>query len=107
MRWAPCTMRLQIASAMVGSPITSCQDDTGSCDTINIEARAWRSSRISSSASRARASSGSRAKSSIYSDIGVNRLIPTLRLSRCAEALELGRLVAEDPSSRSRCSWSG
>ena len=30
MRWAPCTMRSQIASAMVGSPITSCQDDTGS-----------------------------------------------------------------------------
>ena len=73
MRWAPCTMRSQIASAMVGSPITSCQDDTGSCDTIRVEARAWRSSRISSSASRARASSGSSAKSSIYSDVGVNR----------------------------------
>ena len=39
MRWAPCTMRSQIASAMVGSPITSCQDDTGSCDTIKVEAR--------------------------------------------------------------------
>ena len=39
--------------------------------------------------------------------IADHRLIPTLGLSRCAEALELGRLVAEDPSSRSRCSWSG
>ena len=24
---------------MVGSPITSCQDDTGSCDTINVDVR--------------------------------------------------------------------
>jgi len=30
MRWAPCTMRSQMASAMVGSPIVSCQLDTGS-----------------------------------------------------------------------------
>lgn len=30
MRCAPCTMRSQIASAMVGSPIVSCQLDTGS-----------------------------------------------------------------------------
>ena len=36
---APCTMRSQIASAMVGSPITSCQDDIASCDTISVEAR--------------------------------------------------------------------
>ena len=65
MRWAPCTMRSQIASAMVGSPITSCQDDTGSCETISAEARPWRSSRISSSAIRTSASSGSSAKLSM------------------------------------------
>ena len=29
MRWAPCTMRSQITSPRVGSPMTSCQDDTG------------------------------------------------------------------------------
>ena len=58
------TMRSQIASAMVGSPITSCQDDTGR-DTIRVEARAWRSSRIPA-VSRA-ASSGSNAKSSMIS----------------------------------------
>ncbi len=39
MRCAPCTIRSQMASAMVGSPIISCQPDTGSCETKIEDAR--------------------------------------------------------------------
>ena len=40
MRWALCTKRSRMASASVGSPICSCQRDTGSCEVRIIE-RAW------------------------------------------------------------------
>lgn len=62
MQWAECTMRSQMASAIVGSPITSCHLATGSREARSVEALPWRSSRISRSASREGAS---RPKSSI------------------------------------------
>ena len=37
MRWALCTSRSRIPSASVGSPICSCQRETGSCEVRMVE----------------------------------------------------------------------
>ena len=63
-RWAVWIRRSQMASAIVASPITSCQLFTGSCDTKRDDLRPCQSSRISRSVSRLYASSGASPKSS-------------------------------------------
>jgi hypothetical protein len=40
MRWALCTKRSRMPSAMVGSPICSCQRETGNCE-VRIVERVW------------------------------------------------------------------
>ncbi len=39
MRWALCTIRSRMASAMVGSPIMACQPETGSCAVMIVDRR--------------------------------------------------------------------
>jgi hypothetical protein len=91
MRCALWTNRPRMPSANVGSPIYSCQRETGSCE-VRIVDRTWyRSSQISQKSRRSGSESGAITKSSITS--------ASIRLSR---ANKLRRLPSARAIARSR-----
>src|SRR6478752_2819519 len=62
--WALCTSRSQMASAIVGSPIASCQLFVGSCEVITVDVLPYRSSSTSSKSRRSMSVIGASKKSS-------------------------------------------
>jgi len=69
-------MRSQMASAMVGSPMTWCHRETGSWELKTEEARLCRSSRISSRIKRLAVSRISSPKKSSYVELHITGLFP-------------------------------